>query len=232
MDEITHAARSFQDDVETRAVVFRGRGKHFCSGADLVEAAESSEEPATRLATRRQLRRGPEMIGAIHQMNQITVCAMKGVSLGGGACIATACDFRVADTGAVAGYPEVKLGMNLSWIALPLCVHLVGPSVAKRLIALGNKESAEDLLRWGFVDEVVDPDELESRAFEIAREFADRPPIAAQMIKQSVNALVSALDQSVMHMDRDQWAWTATTDDFREGIRSFLEKRPPEFKGD
>jgi enoyl-CoA hydratase/carnithine racemase len=171
------------------------------------------------------------MIRSIYEMDQITIAAINGVALGGGACIATACDFRIGARDSLCGYPEINLGMNLHWVALPLCVHLIGPARAKRMIALGRKEDAETLLRWGFYDEVVDPEELMERALAMAEDYARQPPLPAQMIKQSVNAVVSALDRSIMHMDHDQWMLTASTGDFREGIQSFLEKRKPEFTG-
>ena len=81
--------------------------------------------------------------------------------------------------------------MNLQWVALPLCVHLIGPSRAKRMIGLGQREDAETLLRWGFYDELAPADRLMERALAMAEEYASRPPLPAQMIKQSVNAIVS-----------------------------------------
>jgi enoyl-CoA hydratase/carnithine racemase len=78
---------------------------------------------------------------------------------------------------------------------------------------------------------VVEKARLMERALEMAEEYARQPPLPAQMIKQSVNVLVAALDRAIMHMDHDQWMLTASTDDFREGIRAFFEKRSPEFTG-
>lgn len=231
MLDITNAARAFKDDADTRAVIFTGRGKHFSAGADLKEPGTSGPSISTRLQLRRSLRLGPEMIAAIHEMDQITIAAVGGAALGGGACIATACDFRIGAVGSFCGYPEINRGMNLQWVALPLCVHLIGPARAKRMIVLGRNEPAETLLDWGFYDELVAADELQARAREMANDYAAQPPIAAQMIKQSINAMTSALDRSIMHMDQDQWMLTATTDDYREGISAFLEKRAPRFKG-
>ncbi len=231
MVEITRAAQAFRDDVETRVVVFTGKGKHFSAGADLRDPDRTGGPEATRLWQRRRIRAGPEMIRSIFEMDQITIAAVNGVALGGGACIATACDFRIGARDSFCGYPEINRGMNLHWVALPLCVHLIGPSRAKRMIALGRKEDAETLLRWGFYDEVVDRDELMERVLAMAEDYARQPPLPAQMIKQSVNAVVSALDRSIMHMDHDQWMLTASTDDFREGVQSFFEKREPEFTG-
>ena len=229
--EITRAAQAFRDDVETRVVVFTGKGKHFSAGVDLSEPDRMGGPEATRLWQRRRIHAGPEMLRSIFEMDQITIAAVNGVALGGGACIATACDFRIGARDSFCGYPEINRGMNLHWVALPLCVHLIGPSRAKRMIALGRKEDAETLLRWGFYDEVVDREELMERALGMAEDYARQPPLPAQMIKQSVNAVVSALDRSIMHMDHDQWMLTASTDDFREGIKSFFEKREPEFTG-
>lgn len=233
MQELVHAAGSFAKDTETRVVIFTGRGKHFCAGADLSAGPEDSESPdvSTRLKLRRSLSLGAELVSAVYGMDQITIAAVNGAALGGGACIVTACDFRIGALDSFCGYPEVNRGMNLQWVGLPLCVHLIGPSRAKRMIALGRNEEAQTLLEWGFYDEAVPREQLIDRAMAMARDYAGQPPIPAQMIKQSVNALVSALDRSIMHMDRDQWMLTAGTDDYREGIKAFFEKRRPEFKG-
>jgi enoyl-CoA hydratase/carnithine racemase len=231
MLELIDAARAFATDTETRVVVFTGRGRHFSAGADLKDDTPRGDLPASRLQLRRSLRVGPDLVRAIHDMDQITIAAVNGVALGGGACIATACDFRIGASDSACGYPEIDRGMNLQWTALPLCVHLVGPARAKRMIVLGRKEDASTLLDWGFYDEVVPPADLLGRARALANEYATKPPIAAQMIKQSVNAVVSAFDRAVMHMDLDQWMLTATTDDYREGIKAFLEKRTPHFDG-
>jgi enoyl-CoA hydratase len=231
MRELTRAAEAFHDDTETRVVIFTGRGKHFCAGMDLRDRPDSDAGPRTRLDVRRALKLGPALIRAIHEMNAITIAAVNGGALGGGACITTACDFRIGAEGSFVGYPEINLGMNLQWVALPLCVHLVGPARAKRMIMLGNKESAETLLDWGFYDDVVPADELLDAAKTLAHAYAAQPPMAAQMIKQSINAVSSALDRAIMHMDHDQWLLTASTADYQEGVGAFFEKRPPKFTG-
>jgi enoyl-CoA hydratase/carnithine racemase len=232
MLEITHAANGFREDVDTRVVVFTGKGKHFSAGVDMRDPDRASGPEASRLRQRRATRLGPEMIRSIFEIEQITIAAVNGGALGGGACIATACDLRIGAGDSFCGYPEINRGMNLHWIALPLCVHLIGPSRAKRMIALGRNEDAETLLRWGFYDEVVEADRLMERALAMAEDYAAQPPLPAQMIKQSVNAVISALDRSIMHMDHDQWMLTASSADYREGIQAFFEKRKPRFTGD
>ena len=99
------------------------------------------------------------------------------------------------------------------------------------MIMLGAKEDAKTLLSWGFLDEIVPRAELETRAMEMAEQYAGQPPIATQMIKQSINAVSGALDQAVMHMDTDQNILTTLTDDRAEGINAFFEKREPKFTG-
>ncbi|MCR9278495.1 MAG: enoyl-CoA hydratase/isomerase family protein [Pseudomonadaceae bacterium] len=226
--ELESVARSFRDDVETRCVVFTGNGKHFCSGADLSERRDTAE---SILGRQRQLRAGERAMEALLAMDQVTIAAWNGAAMGGGACIATALDFRVAADNAFAQYPEVLLGMNLMWRSLPLTVRLVGTSRAMRLVAGGERVNAETLLAWGMVDEVVPAAELSATAQRWAEDYAGKPPIAVQMIKRSINAIAGMNDAALMHMDADQNLLTATTDDRGEAARSYLDKRRGDFSG-
>jgi len=229
MNEIIDAARSFHMDEETRVVIFTGAGPCFSAGVDLTDSTGFGQfQSQSDLMKSRLLRLGPTMIRTLYEMDQITIAAVNGTAAGGGACIAAACDFRVGAEDCGVGYPEVKLGMNLSWLALPMCVNLIGPARAKRMVILAEIEDAETLLKWGYLDRVVPADQLLSEARRMAMAFAARPPMAAQMVKRSVNAIVSALDQAIMHMDSDQFLLTAKTEDYVKGIAAFMEKRETE----
>lgn len=229
MSEIEYAARAFLDDEQTRVVVFMGEGAHFSAGADLKQPRAGGD--ASLLMRRRQTGLGARMIRAILEINQVTICAIQGAALGGAACIATACDFRIGSDDCYCGYPEVNLGINLMWHSLPLVVRLIGPARAKRMIMLGQHEPAAILKEWGFLDEVVPRDQLVDAAMAMAHRYAGQPPIATQMIKQSINAVSAAFDDAIMHMDTDQNILTTMTDDRNEGIKAFFEKRDPKFTG-
>ena len=231
MTEIKNSAESFHDDVETRVVIFTGAGKHFSAGRDLKDPKTSRIGEASLLVRQREYSIGPNMIRALTEIDQITIAAINGAALGGAACIVTALDFRIGADDCLVGYPEAGLGFPLSWTGLPLCVRLVGPARAKRLVILAQKENAQTLLEWGYLDEIVPADKLIERALEMAEQYAAVPPIAAQMVKRSVNAISSALDKAIMHMDSDQVLLTHTSEDYSEGVMAFLEKRKPKFEG-
>ena len=126
----------------------------------------------------------------------------------------------------------MKMGMNLMWNALPLCVRLVGPARAKQMAMTGKLFEADTLERWGFLDAIVEPSTLPERTRAWAEEYAELPPIAVQMIKRSINHLAGALDRAIMHMDTDQFLLATQSADYREAIEAFLEKRKPRFKGE
>lgn len=218
------------DDTDTRAVIIRAEGADFSVGADITEAFSAAAD-ATLLRRRRAAELGGQMMRSLQEIPQPTICAINGIATGGAACIASACDFRIAAEEARIGYGEVKIGMNLMWNALPVCVHLVGPARAKQMIMSGKLYSAGVLEGWGFLDEIVPAATLHARAQELAQEYAALPPIPVQMIKRSVNMVSGALDRALTHMDADQWLLTSLSEDFREATAAFLEKRKPKLKG-
>ncbi|MEM7404651.1 MAG: enoyl-CoA hydratase/isomerase family protein [Pseudomonadota bacterium] len=229
IEEIEHAALSFRDDDDTRVVIFTGAGKHFCSGADL---GEREPRHRSQIRARRRKRIGERCIQALRDMDQLTIAVWRGAAMGGGAAIATALDFRVGTRTCFMSYPEIKIGVNLMWQSLPLCVHLAGPAVAKRLVISGERAYGEQLLKWGLLDEVVEDDELENEAARWASLYASQAPAAAQMIKRSVNAISSALDRSIMHMDFDQNLLNESSADAAEAVAAYRAGRAPEFTGE
>lgn len=231
LEEIEAVSLRFRDDPQIRVVVFTGAGKHFSSGADLSPDPNPIDQAATLVLRRRRARIGERAVQSILDIDQITIAAWNGAAMGGGACLATAMDFRIGADDCFMQYPEIEIGVNLMWKSLSLLVRLTGPSRTKRLVAGGERIFAEELLQWGILDLVVPEEQLLETALEWARRYARLPPIPQQMIKQSVNAIAHALDSSIMHMDVDQNLLTASTEDRREAIRNYLDKTNPKFKG-
>ena len=174
LHDIEQAALSLRDDETTRVVVFTGNGKHFSSGADL---ADPGDDYRGSLALRRRKSRiGERAIQAILGIDQITIAAWNGAAMGGGACLATAMDFRIGADNCFMAYPEIDIGVNLMWKSLPLIVDLVGPARAKRLVVGGERIPAKTLLEWGALDELVPLDELHASAQRMAEHYAAKPP--------------------------------------------------------
>ncbi len=227
LQELTEFNASLKKDLDTRVVIYTGTGENFSSGADLKE----KQEKVTKLEAWRN-NFGKPAIWSFLEVDQITIAAINGYCLGGAACIASACDFRVASEKSILGYPEINLGINLNWLGLPLAVRLIGPAKAKKIVIGGENENADTLLKWGFYDEIHPKNELMNAALNMAKLYASKPPIAAQMIKRSANEITYSGDKAIMHMDYDQTLLTQETSDRKEAVKSFFEKRDPNFKGD
>ena len=227
LKELTEFNASLKEDLKSRVIIYTGTGENFSSGADLKEKSQT----VTRLEAWRN-NFGKPAIWSFLEVDQITIAAINGYCLGGAACIASACDFRIASDDAMLGYPEINLGINLNWLGLPLAVRLIGPAKAKKIVIGGENENADTLLKWGFYDEVHSKEQLMKATEKMANFYASKPPIAAQMIKRSVNKLTYSGDDAIMHMDYDQTLLTHETKDRKEAIKSFFEKRDPEYKGD
>ncbi|WP_337185559.1 enoyl-CoA hydratase/isomerase family protein [Phenylobacterium sp.] len=230
MQDLERISREFLHDEQTRVVIVRAEGKDFSVGADLSNSPSQRLE-ASMLMRRRGAEFGAQLMRSMQEIPQPTICAVQGIATGAGGCITSACDFRVGADNARVGYGEVKLGINLMWHAVPICVHLVGPARAKQMIMTGKLFDAATLERWGFLDQVVPLVDLDAAAREMAEVYAALPPNSVQMIKKSINHVAGALDRAVMHMDADQWLLSSLTEDYKEAVSAFFAKRPPKFTG-
>ncbi len=231
MRELTELAQQLQGDSELNAIILTGTPTMFSAGMDLKDP-ELARAGQMTVAERRQLARvGPLMCGAWEALEPVTIAAIEGWCIGGGAALAVACDWRVAASDARFYVPEIKLGMNMSWQSVPRFNTLIGPARTKELLILAEPIAAERAEQWGLYDRVCAPGEAMAVARELATQVAGRPPLPVRMIKQAVNAAAQPLADAVSRMDVDQFLLTQTTTDALEGAEAFFEQRDPEFKG-
>src|SRR5580658_6897326 len=152
--EMTEAARSFANDLETHAIILTGKGA-FTAGADLKDPGMDRRRANGLLERRHMVKIGPDLCDAWDRLEQITICAIETYALGGGVALSAACDFRIMGRSAHLRLPEIPLGMNMSWHAVPRIVSLIGPARAKQFVIFGEKVEADQALEWGLADEVV-----------------------------------------------------------------------------
>ena len=201
--ELTHVAKSFHDDLETLAVVLTGAPNAFSAGFDL-KATDGWPTEKDDLKRRHRAYNGVRLCKAWEEMPQITIAAMEKLSVGAGCAIALACDWRVLGRGAYLYVPEVKIGLNLQWGALPRLLSLVGPARAKRITILCEKMPAAMALDWGLVDELADDGKTVEKALEMAEVAVSMPAATVRMVKQAVNATANALHAATAFADADQ----------------------------
>ena len=220
--ELTEVARSFHADTSTRAVVLTGSRDYFSAGADIEDMA--SRDQGSDLEKRNVYFRGVRLCEAWEAMPQITIAAMEKLAVGAGVALPLACDWRVLGESCYLYVPEVKIGLNLQWGALPRLVNLVGPARAKRICILCEKMDAQTALEWGLAEEVAPDGETVKKAMELAEVAAGMPVIATQMVKEAVNATAGALNRAASFADADQSWLTAMSTDARSARDRFNKK--------
>ena len=178
----------------------------------------------SELKRRKIFYRGVRLCEAWETMPQITVAAMEKIAVGAGVALPLACDWRVMGESGYLYVPEVKIGLNLQWGALPRLINLVGPARAKRICILCEKMDAATALDWGLVEEVAPDGQAEEVARGLAQGAADMPPVAVSMIKEAVNATATALNRVASFADADQSWLTSISNDAREARKNFIGK--------
>jgi enoyl-CoA hydratase len=217
-DSISQAEQSR----EVRVIVLESTGsKAFCVGADIL--AWTALSPLEMWSE--WIRRGHRIFERLANARQPIICALQGFAFGGGLELALACDLRIAADSARFAMPEVKLGTIPGWGGTSRLPDLIGVARAKQMIFTGEQISAETAECWGLVNEVVPAATLRDAVIRLAEKVCANAPVAVQTAKQLIG------HPSAMALESLASAANAFTDDAKEGLASFREKRPPQFTG-
>jgi enoyl-CoA hydratase len=224
IEELATAVQHIYDNEHVSGVIVTGQGdKAFAAGADIGEIAELNE-----LSARRFSERGQEVFAMFENAPKPIIAAVNGWALGGGCELAMACHMRVAVAKAKFGQPEVNLGVIPGYGGTQRLTQLIGKAKAYELILTGDTISASEAKSFGLVNHVVDnSDELIPKCLEILAKIYAKAPIAVGLCIDSINAAMS--DGNGYQTEANHFAACTRTDDFKEGVAAFLEKRTPSF---
>ena len=219
--------RQLDGDERLRALVLRGAGgKAFAAGADIAAF------PLERSTVEQARHYGEAMQGALDAISGCrhpTVALIEGVCVGGGLEIAACCDLRICGQSSRFGVPISRLGLTMAYGELVALLDLVGPSATREILLEGRVFDAEHALRIGLVTRVVDDATVEAEAYATARRIAEGAPLVARWHKKFIRRLGDRRPLSDEEFDESYAA--VGTEDYREGVRAFLEKRRPRFSG-
>ena len=227
VEEIFHVFSSAYDDVTVKAVIVTGGGeKAFVAGADINELAQKT--PVTGKETSE---RGQFILAFIEKFPKAVIAAINGFALGGGCELALACHIRIASDKAQIGLPEVTLGIIPGYGGTQRMARLLGSAKALELICTGDRIGATEAERIGLVNKVVPADQLMAAAEEMARKIMSRGPLAIRAAIEAVNRGSEMPIREGEFLEATLFGLLCASEDTKEGMKAFLEKRPANFKG-
>lgn len=247
LEDLSVAAEKLEADTNVRAMVITGAGRAFVAGADIKEMAAMDPEAAVQFA-----RKGQGVFDRLQALSKPVIGAINGFALGGGTELALACDVRVASEAARFGQPEVNLGVMPGFGGTQRLSRLVGPGKAKELIFTGDIISAREALSIGLAQVVVDgykkdekgelmknekgkpiPDNgpVVAAAMEMATKMASKGPVALKLAKRVINEGLDWTLREGLDQESQQFGELFNTQDQKEGMAAFMEKRPAKFIG-
>ena len=222
-------------DRSIRGVILTGEGnRSFMAGADLkgdaTKVADKDAQPYFPAESNRDQRRFIHAVYTkIANFERPTIAAINGYCLGGGAEIALCCDFRIASKNAKIGYPEVNIGAIAAYVGVTRATRILGRTVAKRMLMSGTHFTAEECLKMGFVQEVVEQEDLLSACEAYIHDMMEKAPIAVKFTKIAVDRCAEMSYESSCEFERAVCSLVCGSDDYIEGVRAFAEKRKPQW---
>ena len=224
--ELVEAFDTLRGSDDVRVVVLTGAGdKAFVAGADIAEFAER-----TPLEQRRTME-GRRIFEEIGRFPRPVIAMINGFALGGGCELAMACDIRIAARSAKLGQPEIRLGLIPGAGGTQRLPRLVGQGRAMRMVLTGELIDAQEAERIGLVDIVVEDTELREKTAALAAGIAQHSPVALQLAKTAIRAAAETPLDAGLQIERELFITAFGSDDMREGVAAFLEKRSPDFRG-
>jgi 2-(1,2-epoxy-1,2-dihydrophenyl)acetyl-CoA isomerase len=228
--DLAEALEHAGSDRTVHVVVITGAGRAFCAGGDIRAMAELIEEKDADEFSR-LLGSARRVITAIRQMTKPVIASVGGPASGAGFNLALACDLRIASTDASFSQSFVKVGLHPDWGGTYFLPRLVTPNKACELFFLGETLDADEALRLGIINYLVEPAELERETRKLAERLRAAPAISVAAAKQAVYMSQSAEMEDMLRFETEAQLRCFESEDGREGVRAFLEKREPKFTG-
>jgi enoyl-CoA hydratase len=227
MEEILRALSDAGNDETVRVIVLTGAGeKAFSAGADIKRMVGM-----TALKAREFSLMGERLCLALENAEKPTIAALNGYAVGGGLEVAMSCDLRIASENARMGQTEVNIGLIIGWGGTQRLTRLVGRGRAKELVFTGKMIDAKTAMQFGIVNMVVPADKLKETVRQAALELASKAPVAVRVAKSLINKGADASLDSALALEREGFGVVASSEDFKEGVSAFIDKRKPLFKG-
>jgi enoyl-CoA hydratase/carnithine racemase len=227
LTELRDALEDAEADAEVRAVVITGAGdRAFCAGVDIGELLERSSTEASEW-----LRWAQGITTYIEKIKKPIIAKVNGFCLGGGLELAMACDFRIASKKAIFGLPEINLAIIPGGGGTQRLTRLIGKTKAMEMLMSGEHIDAEEAFRVALVNKVVSADKLDSEVDELVKKLLSKSPVTLGIMKDAVNRGIEMNLERALQYEVECFGHAFATEDAKEGLKAFLGKRKPEFKG-
>ena len=225
LEELFYVFHRIDEDEDVRAVILTGEGRSFVAGADIAQMSTMNSPEGRAFVAY-----GQKVMHFMEKVEKPVIAAINGFALGGGCELSMACDIRIASSKAKFGQPEVGMGIIPGFGGTQRLAKLVGKGMAKYLILSAETINAEEALRIGLVERVVEPEELMPFVEKLAATIASKAPLAVGIAKTVINKGDHVDLHTGCAMEAEAFGVCCGTEDQKEGMRAFLEKRPAEFK--
>lgn len=229
INELLHVLASWKDDDNCRAVIITGAGdKAFSPGADINVFIEESKKA---IGGREWARVGQAATQLLENLGKPSIAAINGMAMGGGLEVALACTFRIASDTSKFGLPEISVGIMPGWGGTQRITRIVGKTKALELVLTGEPINAEEALRIGLISKVVPPEDLLQSSEQFLRRIMKNAPVAVKLAMEAIHNGADMTLSEGLALESNLAGLLCFTEDGKEGIQAFVEKRKPVFKG-